>query len=74
MREWLKKVETIKKSYLKRLADLTNDKKECLVMQRWLQNIPCPTRVIPYNIQKQTNQKQKRQNTLDNWFGSHRTS
>ena len=69
-REWLKKAEIIEKSYLKRLADPANHKRERLVTQRWLQTIPHPTRVIPYNIHTQTIQPNKQQNTLETWFRS----
>ena len=53
-RKWLINAEITEKSYLKRLADPVNRKYERLVMQRWLQTIPFPTGVIPYNIHTQT--------------------
>ena len=68
-RKWLIKAERIEKLYLKRLADPINHKRERLVMQRWLQTIPLPTSVIPYNIHTQTIQPKQQQNNLDTWFG-----
>ena len=68
-REWLVKAEIIEKSYLKRLADPANHKRERLVMQRWLQHTPLPTSVVPYNIQHQQKQPKLHQYKLNNWFG-----
>ena len=59
-----------RKSYLKRLADPANHKHERLVIQRWLQTIPIPTSVIPYNIHTHTIQPKQQQNALDPWFES----
>ena len=68
-REWLVKAEIIEKSYIKRLADPANHKRERLVMQRWLQHTPLPTSVVPYNIQHQQKQPKLHQYKLNTWFG-----
>ena len=67
-REWKIKTTIIHQNHRKRMDNPATHRAERLVMQRWLQAIPCPPRVIHNNSTTVPHIRQKQQHTIEHWF------